>query len=239
MRNKLTEIEKEKILKFGPQELFTERSKEALEYLKNTRGFSEEIIKKFSLGYMPQNVNNCEGQVHELSGRIIIPIIDQYDDLVAFSSRDWRENCKKPFWHESYQKSNYVYALNIAKKSIIRNKKAIIVEGEFDVIKLHQFNIDCAVGVCGSAPQLFQIALLRRYCKEIFLVFDGDVAGAAASDRITKDKMVGFFNQAFYDTNLISVKLPNKKDPDDYIKEYGAKAFINLLQEAKNKYKDK
>ena len=236
MRMKLPEMEREKILQAGQVELFSERSKEALQYLKSVRGFDEATIRKFSIGYMPEGVKNCEGKLHELAGRILIPIKDTYGNLIAFSSRKFQEAEKKTFWHESFSKGHFLFGLDLAKKSILKSRKAIIVEGEFDAMKLHQHGIACTVGVCGSAPQLYQISLLRRYCKEIFLVFDSDKAGDEARGRIMREDIVKYFSQSFYDTYLISVRLPKGYDPDDFVKEKGRKAFIKLLKETKENY---
>jgi len=236
-RKKLEELEREKILKLSQEELFLEGGKEVLDYLKDVRKFDDNILKKFSIGYVPDGVKNRFGNPHEFSGRMVIPIFNQYGDLVAYSSRDWRKDAKYPFWHESYQKSLYVYGLYLAKRYIIENKKAILVEGEFDVMKLHQVGVLCAVGICGSAPQLSQISLLRRYCKEIFLVFDSDTAGEQAANRIKKSEIFKYFH-VIYDTEIIPVKLPGKLDPDDFIKQYGCKDFIGILQKSKKEYMD-
>ena len=239
MREKIPEAEREKILKLGCIELFSPGGKVALDYLKNVRQFDEEVIRKFSLGYMPKHIKNHLGDRHELAGRIVFPVYNQYDGLVAFSSR--MPNVPRSFWHESYSKGLYLYGLNLAKKSILKNKKAIVVEGEFDVMKLHQFGIDCAVGVVGSAPQLHQIALLRRYCKDIFLVFDSDEAGQNAVNRITKGRtnnMAKYFNPIFLETNLIVVKLPEDMDPDDFLKTRSRGEFISLLKDAKKTFQE-
>ena len=236
MRLKLPEMEREQIFNASQKELFLDRSKDALDYLIQVRGFDEKTIRKFALGFMPEGVKNSEGQIHELAGRIIIPLKDSYGNLVALSSRRWNETDKKTFWHESYAKSHFLFGLDLAKKDITKSRKAILVEGEFDVMKLHQAGINCTVGICGSAPQLFQIALLRRYCKEMFLVFDSDQAGDNATARIMKEKIVQYFSQSFFDTYLIPVKLPRGTDPDDFIKDRGAKEFIRLLRETKNNY---
>jgi len=238
MRNQIPELERYKILQVSQEELFSgePESQEALNYLIKVRKFDRETLEKFSVGYMPSRIRNCLGETHELAGRIMLPIKNQYGDLVAFSSRDWRQGCHRPFWHESYQKGCYLYGLDVAKSSIIKNKKAILVEGEFDVIKLHQYDISCSVCVNGSAPQLHQIALLRRYCKEMYLTFDSDEAGLTAIRRLQKVPIAKFFNRAFLDVRLIPVFLPKGMDPDDYIKADGRKAFIDVLKKSKKNY---
>jgi len=234
-RSRLEELEREKILRLSQEDLFLEDGQEALDYLKHVRKFEDDLLKKFSIGYVPKGVLNRFGKPHEFAGRIVIPIFDQYNNLIAYSSRDWRKNAQFPFWPDSYQKGLYVYGLNSAKRSIIENKKVILVEGEFDVMKLHQVNIKCSVGICGSAPQLQQIAILRRYCKEIFLVFDSDIAGNEATKRMEKSSVFKHFH-SIYDTDIISVKLPKGLDPDDFIKKHGRDDFIRILKKSKEEY---
>lgn len=238
MRDKLPEMERQKILPLSQEELFSgeTEAQEALNYLIQVRKFDKVTLEKFSVGYMPSKVRNCEGKIHELAGRIMLPIKNQYGDLVAFSSRDWRENGRRPFWHESYNKGYYLYGLDVAKRSIIKNKKAVLVEGEFDVMKLHQHNISCTVAVNGSAPQLHQIALLRRYCKEIFLAFDSDEAGLTAIKRLKRTPMSNYFGRAFLDVRLIPVFLPKGMDPDDYMNAEGREAFVKILRKSKKDY---
>lgn len=233
-RQKFPDDEREKICTISQKELFLEGSKEALDYLKNKRLFNEEIIKKMEFGYVPKQIMNRLGVRHELAGRIVIPIRNQYGKLVALSSRDWREGAFMPFWHESFEKGIYLYGLHIAKHDIISNKKVILVEGQFDVAKLWQSGINFVVGILGSAPQLHQIAVLSRYCKEIFIVFDGDKAGKAATERMRQIFRENNIND--FDINIIPVLLPENYDPDDFLKTKGRQEFINLLKATRDKY---
>jgi DNA primase len=236
-RQVFPDSEREKICQLGQKTLFDNDGKEALDYLVNIRQFSDEVIKKMELGYMPKHIQNCLGNRHELSGRIIIPIRNQHGELIALSSRDWRKDAFMPFWHESFSKGTNLYGIHLAKKSIISNKKVILVEGQFDVGKLWQVGINFVVGVLGSAPQFHQISILSRYCKEVFAVFDGDTAGKSASDRlrdIVKENGISAFG-----INIIYVHLPNELDPDDFIKKFGRQDFINLLKKAKEDFYNK
>jgi len=231
MRTFFPETERLKIHEKGQEQLFDADGKEALDYLKSVRLFTDKVIREANLGYMPKGVRNCLGFPHELSGKIIMPIINQYGELVALSGRDWRKDAKMPFWHESFSKSNYLYGLNVAKDHIIKNKKVIVVEGQFDAVKLWQFGMYCSVAILGSAPQIHQIALLSRYCKNMYIVFDGDEAGIAATERMNEISRNN--NIPFFGINLIPVILPDRLDPDDFIKSRGTKKFINILKQAK------
>ncbi len=200
------------------------KGKKALEYLKEVRGLSDRIIDVFQIGYCPIRTD------HELAGRIIIPICDPYGNPVAISTRHPEK--RRDFWHESFNKSFYLYGLHIAKRYIISRQKAIIVEGEFDVTCLHSMGLKATVGVCGSAFSPFQASLLARYCNEVYLVFDADEnkSGEKAIKRALKmqrDRLHGM--------RFIPVRLPVGTDPDDFIKKQGRKSFVSLLNESKNK----
>ena len=231
-RRRLAELERQKVKKLAIETLSSTEGKEALDYLKLKRGFSVNVIDNFGLGYVPSHVNNLYGDPHEFAGRIVLPIHDPYGELVALSSRDWRENAYSKFFHEQYIKSNYLYALDVAKDHIIKSNQAIIVEGEFDVMKMHSIGIRRAVGMLGSSLSIKQISLLSRYCQEIFLVFDGDEAGRTSMERAMKLN-VKYGLKQYYDILIIPVAMPNNLDPDDFIKTEGKVSLINLFKKSK------
>jgi len=231
-RRRLTELERQKVKKLAIDTLSSPEGKEALGYLKLKRGFSNNVIDNFGLGYVPTHVNNLYGDPHEFAGRIVLPIHDPYGELVALSSRDWREDAYSKFFHEQYTKSNYLYALDIAKDHIIKSNQAIIVEGEFDVMKMHSIGIRRTVGMLGSSLSIKQISLLSRYCQEIFLMFDGDEAGKNSMERAMQLSSKYGLRQ-FYDILIIPVVLSNGLDPDDFIKTEGKVSLVNLLRKSK------
>lgn len=200
--------------------------KKALDYLKDVRKFSDEIIDKFDIGYCPLNIN------HDVRGRIITPVYDTYGELIALSTRHLNEEMKKGrFLHETYDKGSYLYGLCYAKDSIQKTGKAIIVEGEFDVACLHSYGLDMTVGLGGSAFTLFQIALLAKYCKNYYLMLDPDEAGSSCIERAMKEYRK--YNLEAYGLKFIPVKLPPKTDPDKYVIEYGKKGMIEKLKTAR------
>lgn len=140
----------------------------------------------------------------------------------------------KRFLHESFDKGSYIYGLCYAKENIFKRKKAILVEGEFDVAALHTVGLTMTVGVCGSAFTLIQASLLARYANEIYLVFDGDASGRKAIKRVINTYKKYHFDA--YGLKYIPVYLPLNKDPDELIKEQGKQAFINRLKQAKEEY---
>jgi len=235
MRKLLPEVERKKIVELSQHELKTKEGKKAYEYLKEERKITDKIIEEFRIGYIPNWVTNLHDDKHEFAGRIIFPIYNQYDELVALSSRDWRQDTGMKFFHEMYRKRNYLYGLNVAKKNILQNKKAIVVEGEFDVLSLHSVGIDCAVGMLGSSFHLEQISLLSRYCQYIYMSFDGDSAGAESMKKVSLLCSQRNFRSMF-DLSLIPSILPEKVDPDEFVHSYGAKKFIELLIKSKNEF---
>lgn len=224
-RKTFLEWEREKIVLAAKKSLRQEEGIKALQYLKEERGFTDEIIDKFNFGYCPEKIN------HQVRGRIISPIYETYGDLIALSTRHLDKNNSMKFWHESFDKGMYLYGLYYAKDFMFKTKKAIIVEGEFDVAYFHSKGFKMTVGVCGSAFTLFQISLLSRYCSEIYLIFDGDEAG-----RISTKRSLNIFkeyNLSNYGLNFIPIYLPQGKDPDEYLREIGFNEMINKMKLAR------
>ena len=180
--DRFSEVQRLKIVQAAKRSLRSHEGKQALNYLKEQRGFSDAVIDKFEFGYCPMDIN------HQLRGRIISPIYDVYGDLVAVSTRSlvMQKGDYGYFWHESFDKGSYLYGLNLAKESILRYGKVIVVEGEFDVASMHDFGFTMTVGVCGSAFTLSQASLLARYCKEVYLMFDNDPSGQDGMKRIMR-----------------------------------------------------
>lgn len=244
-RKVLKEAERKNLVEIAAQQLFEsdKESQEALSYLFDKRKFSIDTLKEFSIGYVPYHVKNDDGNRHELAGKITYPIYDPYNELVAVSSRNWREGAKQKFWHESFDKPFYLYGFNIAKKYIQKYRKVVLVEGEHDTMSMHKGGIKVTCGILGSSPQIFQIAMLMRYCDEIYTLFDSDTAGDRARDAMVK--LWDEYNLRGYGLNFYNVELPHAKelnlsndkdiDPDFYIKKYGPKQVMKIINEAKNK----
>ena len=232
LRDRLPDTEREKLWKLAQPTLWQDQGKEAREYLVKERSLSKEILRDFKIGYVPQHVRRKTGDRHEFAGRVVLPIQDQYHNLVALSSRDWREDAYMKFFHESFTKGHYLFGLNIAKKHILRKRKVVIVEGELDVLSLHSNGLNFSVAVLGSALQLYQISLVARYCKQVFIVFDGDEAGGRARTR-TMEMCAKHELQRNYDLDIIPVSLPDRKDPDDIVRESGINSFVDVLRQAR------
>ena len=223
---KFRQVDRRKIVELSKRSLKKEEGQKALHHLKNERKFSDEVIDDFDFGYCPEKIN------HPLCGRIITPIYDIFGNIVAISSRHLDKNHSNRFWHESFDKGSYLYGLLYAKEFIIKYKKVILVEGEFDVAALHSSGFKMTVGVCGSALTVFQVAMLSRYCSNMYVMFDGDKRGKEAIRR-TK-KIYSKYDLVSYGINFYPVYLPGNKDPDEYIRMEGRKKLQELLKQSKH-----
>jgi len=224
-RDQFREVDRIKILQAGRRSLLNGEGKSALNYLKNDRGFTDEIIDKFKFGYCPEHIN------HQLSGRIIHPIYDAYNNLLAIASKHLDKNANMRFWHETFEKGYHLFGLNFAKYSIAKLNRSIVVEGEYDVAYLHLKGFKMTVGMCGSSFSLVQSSLLSRYCSEVFFVFDGDPAGYRASERVRK--LYKDNHMSTYGVKYYYIRLPFGKDPDDFVKENGPSEFKKILKESR------
>jgi len=219
------ETERLTIVKAAKITLRKPEGKKALDYLRNERKFSDEVIDKFDIGYCPLDVN------HEVRGRIITPIYGTYGELIALSTRHLDRSIKQRFLHESFDKGSYLYGLCYAKEAIRESNKVIVVEGEFDVACFHSLGFGMTVGLCGSAFTLFQISLLAKYCIDYYLLLDGDGAGRSTTERLIKD--YDKYGLSAFKLNFIPVFLPKGIDPDEYLINNGRKAMIKKFKISK------
>jgi len=229
------EVERKAICELAQKTLWQEDSedvKEALNYYREERCLSDDVIKKFRFGYYPQRLKKLG---HDWAGRLIMPLYDQSDKLIVLTSRDFRckDKTKMPHLHEEFDKKLYMFGINIAKSNIIRNQKAIVVEGQFDTACSHSFGIDITVGILGSAFSMYHVCVLSRYCSEIFLVFDMDDSGFKNLSRSMK--MYNNYGLESLGIKFIPVLLPRHKDPDEFLKKESKKDYVDLLLEAKKK----
>jgi DNA primase len=228
---KFSEVQRLKIVQAAKACLRKTEGLKALNYLRDQRGFSDEVIDRFDFGYCPIGIN------HQLKGRVISPIYDPYGEIVSVSTRSLFMNKGDSgyFWHESFDKGSYLYGLNWAKDSIIRYKKAIVVEGEFDVAAMHSYGFTMTVGVCGSTFTLAQASLLARYCQEVYFMFDNDSSGVNGLKRVMKLHKNNYLDS--YGIRYAPVNLPVGKDPDNVLKSVGALGMKKILVKAKEEFK--
>lgn len=217
------------------------------------RGFKEEIIKKFSLGYALDSFNNLKDQLikegfreeiinkagllseknektfDRFRGRVIFPIHNLSDKVIAFGARTLKKEKSGPKYLNSpetpvYHKSHVLYGLNYAKKAIRTEDNCYLVEGYTDVISLHQCGIENVVASSGTSLTEEQIKLMNRYSKNVTVLFDGDEAGIKASLR-------GIDLILESGSNVKALSLPEGEDPDSYSKKLGTYEFKKYLDE--------
>jgi DNA primase len=215
----------------GQESLWTPEGTRALDYLTRERRISETVIKQFRIGYCPA------GSHHELAGRIIMPLFDSYGEVVAITSRNpWIEK-RWQHWHESFDKDEWLFGLDVAKQHIRRTDKALIVEGQTDTFACHTHGFNMTVGMLGSALSIVQIAQLARYCSEVYMLSDPDESGEGCSARAKE--MFETYQLHNYRFLFVPVPLPKrediKMDPDNFLKNLGGKALIDLLRRSKEK----
>ena len=224
-----------------------EEARQARAYWRR-RGLDDKTINRFGLGYAPDDgqalyqylrdkgYNQQELDASGLfkrsqSGRIyclfwrrvMTPIFDLRGNIIAFGGRVLDDS--KPKYVNSpetlvYHKSDTVFALQIAKRSA--SHRYVLCEGYMDVISMHQAGIDTAVCACGTALTPDQIKLISQYADEVILSYDSDEAGQKATLRSLE-----LFRNSPVRVGVLQI--PGAKDPDEYIKKYGADRFKALL----------
>jgi len=240
IRNRFSTVERNHIVDKCHQCLWTREGTKGLEYLTQSRSISEDVIKRFRLGYMPSELG------HQLSGRIIFPLFDASGNLVSLSSRllpDAR-SVLPVYWHEAYEKSFYLYGTNIAKEPIRENGYCILSEGQFDILQMHNHGFTNTVGLFGTAMRLPQIATVLRYCSTLVLLLDSDEnkAGQSGAEKILELGMVqwrpcvdakeGERTNVRHDLNVVPVWLPIGKDPDEFLREGKSAELRSMVKSA-------
>ncbi len=182
------------------------------EFLVDKKGLESENVIKAGLVF-----ENRRGQLTDrFRGRVMFPLLDNRDHIVGFSGRllEERENAGKyintpetPIYH----KSQLLFGLTQAKDALRKQKKAIVVEGEFDMISPFQAGIENIVAIKGSALTIEQIKLLKRYVDELLLALDADTAGQKATRR-------GIQLAVNEGLNVEVITLGEYKDPDDAVR---------------------
>lgn len=246
-------------LKYFKDNLYdTPAGKKALDYLRQ-RGISEDTIRLFSLGYAENKwdglANHLRRQDCDMAkavelgllirnpekksvydrfrGRIIFPIFSEFGALIAFGGRTIFDDANKYLNSPDtplYKKSFHLYGFNHAKNFIRENKHSILVEGYFDMVVLYQNGVKNAVASLGTALTENQVYLLKRFSETISIYYDSDKAGIAAAVR-------GIEKMFEQNINPRIVTTTDAKDPDDFIRQKGLKAFLQLLDQSADGFK--
>ena len=221
-----------------------------LSYFKE-RGFSDEIIKQFKLGYSPKKQNafekaalkagydkniliassligeNEEGKTYDkFRERTMFPIHSYSGKIIGFGGRAFNADAKSKYLNSGetliYDKSKVLYGLDISKQAISRANKCFIVEGYTDVISMHQNGIENVVSASGTALGTYQIGLIKRSTNNVVLLFDGDNAGINATIR-----SIDLCLKA--EMNVKIASFPEGEDPDSYSKKLTTDKFQEYL----------
>ena len=236
-------------------------SKSALEYLTQNRQLQTETIKKFGLGYAPvgwqtlyrylvENKNypaplvekaglikprkEGGGYYDAFRDRVMIPIRDILGRNIGFGGRTMGDDQPKYLNSpetELFNKGKTLFALDQAKAGISQSDKAVVVEGYFDAIALHEKGINNVVASLGTALSLDQVKLVLRYCdsKQLILNFDADKAGTNAAQRA-----IGATADLAYkgEVQLKILNIPDGKDADEYLQSHSWEDYHQLLANA-------
>jgi DNA primase len=229
----------------------------ALSYLRE-RGFNDETISKFQIGYClnqrdafaKEAIKNqyspdilkksglCierDGQlIDNYRGRIIFPIHNQSGKVIGFGARVIGSSDRGPKYintpeNELYIKSKILYGSYFARQTIDRLDECFLVEGYTDVTAMHQAGIDNVVASGGTSLTVDQLRLIRKYTNNLTIIYDGDAAGIKAALR-------GLDLAIEEGLNVQLVLVPDKEDPDSYVKKVGAEAFRDFVQTNKQDF---
>jgi DNA primase len=240
---------------FFRNQLFSDKGKAALDYL-HKRGIQDDVIEEFSLGYAPNEwealynhlkAKGFEEEVILRAGlavkrennrvsdkfrhRLVFPILNLSGLTCGFTGRVL-DNKNMPKYLNSpetsvYQKSRLLYGLFNSREPVRAEKSAVIVEGNTDLLTLYQGGVKNVVAASGTAFTASQALLLKRFCDNVIIIYDGDAAGQEAARRGIS---------ILINANLIVrvLALPEGEDPDSYFRKKGLAQFREEIRGGKN-----
>ena len=197
---------------------------DSLKNAMNAAGWSD--LDLFDAGLVKRGKNG--GFYDAFRNRLMFPVIDVRGNVIGFSGRilgDGEPKYLNTPETRVFDKGSNLFGLNLAKKS--RLGYLILVEGNVDVVMLHQAGFDCAVASLGTSLTAEQARLISRYTNEVVLAYDSDAAGQKASQRA-----IGLFEKLDVKTKVL--RMDGAKDPDEYIKSKGPDAFRNLIERSES-----
>jgi len=244
---------------FFSQQLFdSEEGRDiGLDYFKE-RGFREEIIKRFDLGYSPEDrhafsnaalkaqynrdlllksglVVERNGELQDnYRGRVIFPIHNQSGKVLGFGARILVKNDRAPKYintpeNEIYIKSRILYGLYFARQAMDKADECLLVEGYTDVLSLHQSGIENVVASGGTSLTIEQLRQIKKYTDNLTILYDGDAAGVKAALR-------GLDMALEEGLNVKLALIPDNEDPDSYMQKVGPAAFREFIQQNKKDF---
>ena len=242
--------------RFFHSQLYAPVGKTALEYALG-RGMSKSILTTFGVGYAPDSwdslvkamkakgyteqelkdsglvtVSQKNGNLFDrFRDRLMFPIIDVRGNVIGFGGRIIKNDPDAAKYLNSpetliFNKRKNLFGLNLAKKT--KHDYLILVEGNIDVVALHQYGFDNAIASLGTSLTEEQATLLTRYTEQIVLIYDGDKAGQNATQRA-----IPILEKAGLRVKVLQIK--DAKDPDEFLKKFGADKFKLLLEGSSNR----
>lgn len=228
-----------------------------LSYFRN-RGFRDDTILKFQLGYSPEGRSAFSNEASKsgykqqylvntglsierdtrlfdrFSGRVIFPIHALSGSIIGFGGRTLKSDKKIAKYLNSpesdiYHKSRVLYGLYQAKKAVVSKDQCFLVEGYTDVIAMHQAGIENVVASSGTALTTDQIRLIKRFTQNITILYDGDEAGIKASFR-------GIDMILEEGMNVKVVLLPVGEDPDSFAKTHSSSEFLDFISSSEKDF---
>ena len=242
--------------RFYHSQLFAPVGQQALSYAQK-RGMPKSVLVNFGIGYAPDSwtalvdvlrkkgytdeelkesglvtVSKKDGSLFDrFRDRLMFPSIDARGNVIGFGGRIMKDDPNAAKYLNSpetaiFNKRKNLFALNIAKKSKL--DYIILVEGYMDAIALHQYGFDCAVASLGTALTEDGATLLSKYTEQVVLIYDGDKAGQNATQRA-----IPILEKTGLQVKVLQMK--DAKDPDEFLKKFGADRFKLLLEESANR----
>lgn len=238
--------------RFYNEQLYTKAGEACLAYVQK-RGLSKSIVTRFGIGFAPDSwnalvdamrkkgytdkemidanlVGEKNGRIYDrFRNRLMFPIIDVRGNVIGFGGRVLDNSTPKYINTTEtmiFNKGKNLFGLNLAKKS--KFGYLILVEGNIDVVTLHQYGFDNAVASLGTSLTDDQATLLSRYTEQVVLIYDGDAPGQKAAKRA-----IPILEKTGIEVKVLQI--PDDMDPDDYLRKFGADKFKMLLDGSSNR----
>lgn len=254
-RSRILEMNKD-AAKFFNQMLYSPEAERARAYLEK-RKLSSAAVKRFGLGYAPDSFEALRNHMKKLGysdaelkeaflcgksertgkffdyfrGRLIFPIIDNFSNVIAFGGRAINDEVKPKYLNTSdtpvFKKSRNLFALNFARSCA--DEYIILCEGYMDVIAVNMAGFSNAVATLGTALTSEQARIMAKYTKKVVISYDSDDAGQSAAKRA-----IPLLSEAGIEVSVLKMK--DAKDPDEYIKKFGAAKFKLLIEGSRGKF---
>ena len=197
------------------------------DYLRK-KGYTDQELRDSGLVTVSKKNGNLFDRFRD---RLMFPIIDVRGNVIGFGGRIMKKDDNAAKYLNSpetliFNKRKNLFGLNVAKKT--KHPYMILVEGYMDAIALHQYGFDCAVASLGTSLTEEHAVLLSRYTENVVLIYDGDEAGQRAAQRA-----IPMLEKAGLAVKVLQLK--DAKDPDEYLKKFGADKFQLLLNDSSNR----